>query len=232
MLPDAGRHTPGSIPSAEHVLGERFLGTQACGMSVSTAKSTARFLLWADAVGGYLVCQGDEVRLGQAIPGSEVEVPLLADLSRHHATIRRDGGVYLLEPLREARVNGRTVQSVTTLASGSLIELGPALRMRFTMPHPLCATARLDVVSRHQTRPSTDAILLMADTLVLGPASRNHVVCRDWPQDVVLFRQQREMLCRTTCPFEVSGTHYERRGPLTLNSRVIGEGFSFSLEQI
>ena len=228
----AGRRMPGSILHAAHVLGKQLFGRQACGMSVSTSKSTARFLLWADAVGGYLVCQHDEVRLGQAIPGSDVEVPLLADLSRHHATIRRDGGTYLLEPLREARLNGRVVQATTTLASGSLIELGSALQIRFTIPHPLCASARLDVVSRHQTRPSTDAILLMADTFVLGPGSRNHVVCRDWSEDVVLFRQHRELLCRTACPFEVSGTRYERRGPLTLSSRVVAEGFSFSLEQI
>ena len=68
------------------------------------------------------------------------------------------------EPLREARLNSRTVLATTTLASGSLIELGSALQLRFTIPHPLCASARLDVVSRHQTRPSTDAILLMAAT--------------------------------------------------------------------
>lgn len=228
----AGRPMPPSLVPAEQGLGKQQLGSQACGMSVTIPKSTTRFLLWADAVGGYLVCQSDEIRLGQAIPGNDVEVPLLADLSRHHATIRRDGSAYLLDPLRETRLNGRPVQSLTTLASGSLIEMGGALQLRFTVPHPLCASARLDVISRHQTRPSTDAVLLMAETLVLGPGSRNHVVCRDWNEDVVLFRQHRELLCRTTCPLEISGTRYERRGPLTLNSRVVAEGFSFSLEQI
>ena len=44
--------------------------------------SNPRCILWVDAVGGYLVCLGDEIVLGQAIPGTTVDVPILADLSR------------------------------------------------------------------------------------------------------------------------------------------------------
>ena len=46
-----------------------------------------RFLLWVDAVGGYLVCLDDRIVLGRAGPDSHADVPLMGDLSRNHATL-------------------------------------------------------------------------------------------------------------------------------------------------
>jgi hypothetical protein len=104
--------------------------------------------------------------------------------------------------------------------------------MRFTRPHPLSATARLDYVSHHRSQPSSSAVLLMADTLVLGPGMQNHVVCRHWPHDVVLHRQHGGLYVTSATPIEVDGVRYAERAPLNLHSRVDGEGFSFSLEEI
>jgi FHA domain len=200
--------------------------------AVNSPTSGTRLLLWVDAVGGFFVCQGNEIRLGQAVPDATVEVPLLADLSRHHATIRRDEEGYTIEPLRDVRLNHDRIKSVSWINDGSLIELGPALQMRFRRPHPLSATARLDFVSNHRTQPSAAAILLMADTCVLGPGEGNHVVCRSWPHEVVLHRQHGGLVCRSATPVEIDGRRYTQGGPLTLRSRVIGEDFSFSLEEI
>ena len=104
--------------------------------------------------------------------------------------------------------------------------------MRFSRPHPLSATARLDFNSNHRTQPSAAAVLLMADTCVLGPGAHSHVICRDWPHEVVLHRQHGGLYCRSATPFEVDGTNYKQQGPVTLHSHVIGDGFSFSLEEI
>jgi hypothetical protein len=188
--------------------------------------------VWVDAVGGFLVCLGNQVRLGQAVPDGSVDVPFLADLSRHHATIRRDEEGYTIEPVRDVRLNRRKITAPTWINDGSLIELGPALKLRFSRPHPLSATARLDYVSHHRSQPSSSAVLLMADTCVLGPAAGNHVVCRHWPHDVVLHREHGGLYCTSATPVEVDGTRYIGRAPLTLHSRVVGEGFSFSLEEI
>ena len=54
-------------------------------------------------MGGYLVCLGNRVTLGQATPDARVDVPLYADVSRHHATVTRDSEGYLLEGLRPER---------------------------------------------------------------------------------------------------------------------------------
>lgn len=216
---------PLSSPSADRVPWTENAVNQAAGKS--------RLLLWVDAVGGFFVCLGNEVRLGQAVPDGAVDLPLLADLSRHHATIRRDDEGYTIEPVRDVRLNHQRITTASWINNGSLLELGPALQMRFTRPHPLSATARLDFVSHHRTQPSSTAVLLMADTLLLGPAVNNHVVCRQWPHDVVLHRQHGGLICSSSTPVEVDGRRYEGgRAPLGPNSHVDGEGFSFSLEEI
>ncbi len=200
--------------------------------AVNPTASKTRLILWIDAVGGYFICLTPEVRLGQAVPESDVEVPLLADLSRHHATLRRDEEGYTIDPVRETRLNGQVITTPSWLNDGSRLELGATLKLRFSRPHALSATARLDYVSHHRTQPSSAAVLLMADTLILGPSAENHVVCRHWPHDVVLHRQHGGLFVSSRTPVIVGGQEYESRAPLGWNSRVEGEGFSFSLEEI
>src|SRR5260370_40107486 len=69
----------------------------------------SRFWLWIDGVGGYLVCLGNRLTFGQALPGAPVDVPLVADVSRLHATLTRDAEGYVLEAVRPIQVNGNTV---------------------------------------------------------------------------------------------------------------------------
>jgi hypothetical protein len=72
----------------------------------------------------------------------------------------------------------------------------------------------------------------MAESCVLGPNWNNHVVCRDWKDDVVLFRDESGLCCRTMTTLEIDEKTYDGTGPLTYNSRVSGEDFSMSLEEI
>ena len=54
-------------------------------MFMSAKPKIDRFLLWIDAVGGYWVCAGDEVLIGQPVRYAEVDVPILGDLAGRHA---------------------------------------------------------------------------------------------------------------------------------------------------
>lgn len=199
----------------------------------SPAKSgEARFLLWVDGVGGYLVCPGDDVMLGQPVPGSRVDVPILGDISRRHARIRRDGESYLIHPLKAVRLDGREITSAAALADGSLIELGENVRLRFRRPHPLSRTARLEFASRHRTQPSADGVLLVAESCVLGPGGNCHVACRDWTRDVVLYRHGDQWHCRAPGRFEIDGAEVVDRGPIHGRSRIEADDFSLSLESI
>jgi hypothetical protein len=221
----------------QHIQG--FVAMALDGAKDRTAKGPLpeKLMLWVDAVGGYRVCLADEVLIGQpsesgsgVSPG--VDVPILADLSRRHARIRRDGENYSIEALSDVRVDGRPVRGASWLADGSRIELGKGVRLVFRRPHPLSATARLELASRHRTEPPADAVLLWAETCILGPKATSHIVCRDWPREVVLFRQEGRAFCQTSGTLEIDGVSLRQRGPLAPNSRVRGEGFSFSLEPI
>lgn len=201
-------------------------------MNHGYGRSADRFFLWIDSVGGYWVSLSDQVVLGQPGPARAPDVAILGDLSARHARLRRDGEAYLIEALRDVRVDGRPVNQMAVLSSGSVIQLGQSVRLRFCRPHALSATARLDFVSRHRTQPSVDAVLLMADTCVLGPRSHSHVVCRSWPEEVILYRHEDRLYCRAKGMLEIDGTQYEGRGPLAPNSRIVGDWFSLSLEAL
>jgi hypothetical protein len=226
-LPETGRvdMTQTWLPAAraKRVGSDSVLADAACG---------PRFLLWVDGVGGYLVCLAEEVVFGQATAKNRVDVPILADISRRHARICRDGESYVIEPLHATRVNGRSAQSKTVLKDGDEIELGSGVRLRFRQPHALSGSARVEFVSRHRTQPYADSILLMAESCVLGPRWQNHVVCRDWSGDVVLYRQDDGLYCRAMESIEIDGQLCDGRGRLDGNSHVVGSDFSMTLEEL
>jgi FHA domain len=190
-----------------------------------------RFLLWVDAVGGYLVCLDDEVVLGRAGHDSAADVPLMGDLSRHHATLRRDGDGYVLRAHQSTFVNGQKVDTAP-LRDGDVIRLGSTVELEFRQPSPVSTTARLAVVSRHRLPLAVEGVLLMGETCILGAAPQSHVVAPGLTNPVVLYRQGSALWCRAAGGFEVDGRACAARAPLTLQSSVLGDGFSFSLESL
>ncbi len=191
-----------------------------------------RLVAWIDAVGGYLVCLGDEIMLGQPTADGSVDVPFLADLSRRHAIIRREGEAYVLTPLQRTSVDGQTVKDPVVLRDKSVVRLGDAVELRFRKPHALSNTAVLEILSHHKTEPAVDGIVLMSESCILGPQSHSHVRCRDWSGDLVLFRRGDDLMCRTHAPIEVDGQTCVGQASLSQNCRIESEEFALSLEEI
>jgi hypothetical protein len=192
------------------------------------------FLLWIDAVGGFWVCTGETITLGQPDEGRDnsPDVPILGDLSHRHARIRRDGENYLIEAIRDVRVDGRPMVPLAALSDGCKIDLGPSVRLRFRRPHALTGTARLEFASHHYTQPRVSAVILMADTCIIGPRPHSHIVCRNWTDEVILFKHDNELFCRTRGQMQIDGAYRRERSRLQYDSHVAGEGFSFSLESL
>ena len=196
-------------------------------------RQSPRFMLWIDAVGGYLVCLGDEIIVGQAHPNAQVDVPIQADISRRHVKLRRVGEGYVIEPLApNVTLADRPLTRPALLSDGDEIGLNGAVRLRFRKPHVLSASARLEIVSKHRTHPFADAVLLMAESCVLGPKWQNHVVCREWGGDVVLYRQDDRIFCRAMESIEIDGKLHDGRGPVRPGSQVLGTDFSMTLEAV
>jgi tetratricopeptide (TPR) repeat protein len=191
-----------------------------------------RFLLWIDGVGGYLVCLGSRVTFGQAIHDGHVDIPLVADVSRLHASLTRDPEGYVLEAVRPIQVNGREVTRAL-LQAGDRMTLGASCQLQFRQPVPISATARLDLVSGHRLPLSVDAILLMADTLVLGGETQVHVNVPDLKQPLVLFRQKDTLGIRHGGKLCINGhTSGERLLLSDLHATVSGENISFAIEPV
>ncbi len=190
-----------------------------------------RFLLWLDAVGGYLICLDDEVVLGRAGTDAVADVPLLGDLSREHATVSRDGEGYVIRAIKATFVNGKSIKTAS-LRDGDVIRLGSTVELEFRQPSPVSATARLRVVSRHRLPLAVDGVILMAETCIVGDSKQAHIVSPDLAAPIVLYRQGAALWCRAPGGFEVDGRACAARAPLTLQSSVLGEGYSFSLEPL
>lgn len=206
--------------------------TNDCSDTMSASVAPNRKMMWVDAVGGFLVCADDEIVIGQPTPGSNIALPILADLSRRHAILRREGGAYTLDPLAPVKVDGRELSGPTVLGAEHEIELGSAVRLQFVRPHALSSTVRITIISGHRTQPRADSILLMADSCVLGPKPHCHVRCKRWPGDVILFHQRGDTYCRATHPIVVDGVAVDGPARIECGSRLEGEDFALSIEDV
>ena len=191
-----------------------------------------RFLLWVDAVGGYLVCLDERIVLGRAGPDSPADVPLMGDLSRNHASLVRSGESYMLQAHHSSFVNGKPVAHQAVLRDGDVIRLGSTVELEFRQPSPVSSTARLIIVSRHRLHLAVDGVLLMAETCIVGGTGQAHIPAPALKDPVVLYRQGNALWCRAPGSFDVDGRTCAARAPLTLQSSVLGDGFSFSLEPL
>lgn len=127
---------------------------------------------WFDQVGSFLVLPGKEVSVGSA-GSQEATIGLMADVSSIHLILKREGERFYLNPVRPVKVNGDLTDGLL-LKDGDRIQLGKA-QLAFDQPVPWSGTARLRLVSGHRLSTSVDAILLMGETCLIGPATNAHV---------------------------------------------------------
>jgi hypothetical protein len=190
-----------------------------------------RFLLWIDGVGGYLVCTGPRVAIGQAANRGPVEVPLFADVSRLHAEIHRDGEGYTLESGQNVQVNGvPTTRSV--LHPGDRLTFGNTCQLVIRQPMPISPTVKLELASGHRLPTAVDAIWLMAENLVMGPDDGVHIPIPDLPAPIVLYRSKDGLGIRCAGRFRIDGEPHEGRATLRVPCHVSTEQVSFALEPV
>jgi len=186
-------------------------------------------MLWIDGVGGYLVCLNPRVTIGQVNMEAPADIALLADISRLHATIQRDAEGYFLETHRPVQVNGRMVNKAL-LRSGDRLTLGTSCQMAFTQAVPVSPSARLEVTSGHRLLKPVDAVLLMAETLILGAPPQCHVAIPDLEKPIILYRNRDRLSVRYDGKFQIDGHDQSERGQLTGAHRVTAGGVTMYME--
>ncbi len=190
-----------------------------------------RYLLWVDGVGGFLICMGNRLVLGQGGTESRADIPLVADIARLHATLTRDAEGTVIEALRDLRVNGRPVTR-SLLRPNDRLTLGATCQLQFRQPVPVSTTIRLDVTSGHRLPLALDGVLLMSETLLLGPGPQAHVLVPGLEQPVVLFRHKDGLGLRYAGKLTVDGQPHPERGLLGPRAVVVGDDISFALEPV
>ncbi len=190
-----------------------------------------RYILWIDGVGAWLVCLASRISIGQATPeGGPIDVPLLADVSRIHASLSRDEESYLLETTRDVLVNGQPAAKAV-LRSGDRLSFSTCA-MTFTEPVPGCRSALLTLEGARRLPMAVDGVLLMADMLVLGPGEKVHVQMPDLAEPLYLFRQKDRLGVRWAGEFTVEGEKVKDRAMLPAQGCVSSESFAFALEAL
>lgn len=196
----------------------------------SSANQRRNQILWIDGVGGFLLLDREELLIGQAVSGGHQDIGVVGDLSRQAAVLQRVQSDYVVQPLQETCVDGRPIAGPHLLATGETLSWGPRVRMKFTKPHPLSSSARLNLVSQHRFQPRVDGVILLADSCILGPSSTCHVHCPQWSQDLLMFRSSNQWFFRVMEELEVDGVSRTGQVALTSGLRVRGSDFSFSVE--
>jgi hypothetical protein len=166
----------------------------------------------------------------------------MADLSRRHAVLHREGEHYLLEPIRacrvgERRADERRLDRIVRLADDASIELGDdsrhAVRLRFRVPNACTRTARLDVESPHRLQPHADGIVLLADTCLIGPAADDHVRAPAWPRSLLLHRRaDGTLVFRAEGTYDVEGVRSKGATRISRSARIRSADFSLRLEPL
>jgi hypothetical protein len=190
-----------------------------------------RYFLWIDGVGGYLICLGGRLTFGQAFLDRHIDVPLVADVSRLHATLSRDSEGYVLEAVRPVQVNGQSTTRAL-LRPGDRVTLGASCQFQFQQPLRVSATARLDLVSGHRLPLAVEGILLMAETVVIDNGPQAHIMVPDLKQSVVLFRHRDGLGLRHGGRLTVNGSRAQERIVLPANACVSGDDIAFALEPV
>jgi len=206
-------------------------------MHADRSTSAGRFMLWIDGVGGFLVCEGPTVAVGRPGADSAADIPLMADISRRHALVHREGEHYLLEPVRSCRLGERRVERAVRLGDDASIELGDdpahAVRLRFRVPNACSRTARLDVVSPHRLAPHADGIVLLADTCLIGPAADDHVRAAGWSRSLILHRRpDGTLVFRAEGTYDVEGVRSKGATRISRAARIRSSDFSLRLEPL
>lgn len=190
-----------------------------------------RFLLWVDGVGGYLVCLAPRVTFGQATADGPVDVPLFADVSRLHAEMTRDNEGYVVESGRDIQINGAPVKR-SPLKPGDRVTLGSTCQFQLLQPVPISPTVRLELVSGQRLPLAVDGVILMAESLILGPGSQVHIRLPWAEANVILYRSGEGMGVRYDHPFTLDGRPAKGRSPLSIPGVMSAARFGFAVEPV
>jgi hypothetical protein len=191
-----------------------------------------RYMLWIDGVGAWQLLAGNEFLIGgPTMEQKAADICLMANLSRRHATLKRSGEDWFIHPYQSTVISGKSVTSQTLLRTGDSICLAERVRLGFRIPSVLSGSASIDFESHHRPSHSVNGIILMTDSVLLGPRKDHHICCPDWSDMIVIYRQDGQLKCRSRMAMSINGERVRDSAALNDGAIVSGEEFRFRLEK-
>ncbi|MFG0334767.1 MAG: hypothetical protein ACF8TS_15540 [Maioricimonas sp. JB049] len=199
--------------------------------SSTHSPASARYRLWVDGVGTWMVLTGQEFVIGAAGPGrDDQDVSLMAGISRKHLTVIRSGESWLIDAVGRTSLDGRAVDGMASLREGSRIELHPGVQLQFQQPNPLSGTAVLGFLSGHRPPQRVDGIVLVEQVCLLGPADDHHIRCPFASSWAALFQRGSTLWCKSRKGVSVDEGQKEPMQPLQDGSIVETADIRFRVE--
>lgn len=177
------------------------------------------FLLQIDGVGSYLVICETPATIGPISSSQRPLVGLMAQPSLPVAEIDRVEGDYFIRSKEPLTVNENPITD-KLLQDGDKISLSMRCRMKFNVPNAASATAVISLASARLPNADTRNIILMDREILIGPGIKNHIRATQMKDQVVLFKQNGKLLCRTDQNIEVGEKRYDSRKGLTINKPI------------
>jgi hypothetical protein len=212
-------------------------------VSTGNQPSADRYIAWIDGVGAWLILTGSSIAVGRTSGNvsplaarssaeQEPEIALVANLSRNHARIKRVDENYVLKPDSSVSIQGRPIGFETVLPDSCEIAFGDSVRLSFSIPTPLSATARMTFASEHRPRTSVDGVILMAETCLLGPSASDHIQCRNWSESIVLVQTSSGISVKSKQDLQIGGRRAKTTNMVSDGQVVSADDFRFRLEPL
>jgi hypothetical protein len=208
----------------------------------SKNRLSAKYLLWMDGAGVFLLCLGDEVTVGGLRNDPDhADVCLMANLARKHLTLIRSNGSYHLKPHGPVSFKDSPFPTLgeehISLESPAEWRMGDGVEIRFRQPTVLSLTAVLDFQSSHrplagQPPSAADQVILMDQNCLVGPGPGQHIGLRDAADGLILYRSKNQLWLKSKALFSKNDRDFGNSSVLQSGDTVTGQDFRFRIEAV
>ncbi|QDV44858.1 hypothetical protein Enr13x_47290 [Stieleria neptunia] len=138
---------------------------------------TSAWRLWIDRCGGFALLAGDRLAVGGARPDSTTDIQVRTDWRRREGTLVRRNGDYFWTAAEDEEAAGRQDSAGRLLVSDSVFPISGSATLRLHQPSPLSRSAVLSLDPPHRFDQHIDQILLVDQTILIGPSVGDHIRC-------------------------------------------------------
>ncbi|QDV82451.1 hypothetical protein [Planctomycetes bacterium TBK1r] len=158
--------------------------------TTDTAQTSA-WRLWIDRCGGFALLAGESVSVGGARPDSTTDIQVRTDWRRCEGTVVRRNGDYFWSAADDQALQRQDAGGQLLIAN-SVFPISGSATLRLHQPSPLSRSAILSLDPPHRFDQHVDQVLLVDQTVLIGPSAGDHIRCTALDTTAVLvFRDGR-----------------------------------------